>query len=75
MDDEEKKTRREARKSEILGEPEFLDVGTTSWSILMALYILTLHDDSKTCCITFDSIKEMIENLKEEFGDMVPLVY
>ena len=38
------------------GESDFLEVGSTSWSMLMALYFLSLHDDSKDACMTFDSI-------------------
>lgn len=55
-------------------ESDFLEVGSVSWSMLMALYFLTLHDDSKDSCVTFDSIQEMLEVLKQEFGDMIPLV-
>lgn len=42
--------------------------------MLMAIYFLSLHDDSKDSCITFESIQEILEVLKQEFGDMVPLV-
>jgi len=75
MDDEERRARTAAQKRLKIGaEPEFLEVGSTSWSMLMALYFLMLHDDSKDASINFDSIHEMIEVLKNEFGDMVPLV-
>jgi hypothetical protein len=55
-------------------EADFLDVGSTSWSMLLAIYFLSLHDDSKDSCITFESIQEILDVLKQEFGDMVPLV-
>ena len=42
--------------------------------MLIALYFLSLHDDSKDACITFDSIQEMLDVLKQEFGEMVPIV-
>jgi len=35
---------------------DFLEVGSVSWSILISLYFLTLHDDSKDSCISFESI-------------------
>ena len=54
-------------------EGEFLEIGSVSWSMLIALYFLTLHDDCKDACITFDSIHEMLDVLKQEFGDMLPL--
>jgi len=53
---------------------DFLEVGSISWSMLIAIYFLTLHDDSKDSCITFDSIQEMLDVLSDEFGDMIPLV-
>jgi hypothetical protein len=56
------------------GESDFLEVGSVSWSILIALYFLTLHDDHSDSCITFESIQEILEVLKHEFGDMLPLV-
>lgn len=56
------------------GESDFLEVGSTSWSMLMALYFLSLHDDSKDACMTFDSIQDILEVLRQEFGDMVPIV-
>ncbi len=28
------------------GDSDFLEIGSTSWSMLLALYFLTLHDDS-----------------------------
>lgn len=56
------------------GEGDFLEVGSISWSMLMALYFLALHDDAKDSCVSFDSIQEMLEVLRQEFGDMIPLV-
>ena len=53
---------------------DFLEVGSLSWSMLIAIYFLTLHDDSKDSCISFDSIQEMLDVLAAEFGDMIPLV-
>lgn len=47
-----------------IGESDFLDIGSTSWSMMLALYFLTLHDDSQDACCTFESIQEMIEVLK-----------
>lgn len=45
-----------ARKKQKSGESDFLEVGSVSWSIIIAIYFLTLHDDSKENCIMFDSI-------------------
>ena len=50
----------------------FLDIGSVSWSMLLATFFLTLHDDKKTFYITFDGIKEMLDVLKQEFKDFVP---
>ena len=50
----------------------FLDVGSVSWSMLLACYFLSLHENTATYCITFDSIIEMLEVLKSEFGDYMP---
>jgi hypothetical protein len=55
------------------GEPEFLEIGSTSWSMLISMYFLALHDDCRDACISFDSIHEMLDVLKQEFGDMLPL--
>lgn len=52
----------------------FLDIGSSSWSILLACYFLTLHDDNKEFCITFNSILDILEILDCEFGGMIPLV-
>ena len=46
------------------GDSDFLEIGSTSWSMLLALYFLTLHDDSQDSCCTFESIQEMIEVLR-----------
>lgn len=50
----------------------FLDIGSVSWSILIAGFFLTLHDDRKAFFISLDSLKEMLLVLKEEFKDFVP---
>lgn len=50
----------------------FLDVGSVSWSILLACFFLQLHDDRKAFFISIDSIKEMLGVLKAEFKDFVP---
>ena len=50
----------------------FLEVGSVSWSMLLATYFLVLHDDRKNFYITYDSIKEMLDVLKGEFGEFVP---
>lgn len=55
-------------------ELDFLEVGSASWSMLLAIYFLTLHDDQSDSCISFDSIQEILEVLRFEFGDMIPLV-
>ena len=39
-----------------VGENDFLEVGSVSWSMLIAIYFLTLHDDQSDSCISFDSI-------------------
>ena len=54
------------------GGNSFLDVGSVSWSILLACFFLSLHDDRKNFFITLDSIKEMLTVLKQEFKDFVP---
>ena len=63
----------------------FLDIGSVSWSLLLASFILSLHKgaapigkDNKgfieeKYCITYESIVEMLEVLASEFGDMIPL--
>ena len=56
------------------GDSDFLEVGSVSWSMLIAIYFLTLHDDQTDACITFESVQEMLEVLKVEFGEMLPLV-
>lgn len=42
----------------------FLDVGSISWSMLLACFFLSLHDDRKSFFINLDSIKEMLNVLK-----------
>lgn len=61
----------------------FLDVGSVSWSLLLAAFILSLHKGAapvsspdavqEKYCITYESILEMLEVLVSEFGDMIPL--
>lgn len=50
----------------------FLDVGSVSWSMLLACYFLSLHDDRKTFYMTLESVREMLQVLKQEFKDFVP---
>lgn len=50
----------------------FLDVGSVSWSMLLAAYFLSLHDDRKNFYMTMESIKEMLTVLKAEFKDFIP---
>ena len=50
----------------------FLDIGSVSWSMLLATFFLTLHDDKKSFYLSFEGIKEMLEVLKQEFRDFVP---
>ena len=50
----------------------WLDTGSVSWSMLIAIHVLALHDDRKSFFITLDSIKEMLDVLKNEFNDYVP---
>ena len=33
---------------------DFLEVGSLSWSLMIALYFLALHDDIKNTCSTFE---------------------
>jgi len=54
------------------GGGAFLDVGSVSWSLLLATFFLALHDDRKSFYLTMDSIKEMLSVLKAEFKDFVP---
>ena len=54
------------------GGNSFLDVGSVSWSILLACFFLSLHDDRKNFFISLDSVKEMLSVLKQEFKDFVP---
>jgi len=59
----------------------FLDVGTVSWSILLAAYFLSLHKAGAPAengaetrfCMEFSSIVEMLNVLSQEFDGMVPL--
>ena len=57
-----------------MGVEGFLDIGSLSWSILLACYFLHLHDDNNEFCITFNSICDMLEVLDSEFGGMLPLI-
>jgi len=62
-----------------------LDVGTVSWTLLICIYFLSLHigvsasndlRDSNAeakICIDFNSIIDMLEVLKLEFGNLLPL--
>eukprot|EP00347_Sterkiella_histriomuscorum_P011553 403372017 len=50
----------------------FLDTGSVSWSMIIAIYFLSLHDDRKSFYITMSSIVEMLEVLKNEFSDYMP---
>jgi hypothetical protein len=43
---------------------DFLDIGSTSWSMLIAIYFLTLHDQDGDSSLSFDSIHEMLDCLK-----------
>lgn len=51
---------------------QFLDVGSVSWSLLLAGYFLQLHDDRKTFYMTLDTMREMLLVLKQEFKDFIP---
>jgi hypothetical protein len=57
----------------------FLDVGSVSWSILLAIFILSLHKGApagsleEKYCITYEGVIEMLQVLVSEFGDMIPL--
>ena len=42
--DEEEEGKKSSKK--LKTDSDFLDIGSTSWSMLLALYFLTLHDDS-----------------------------
>ena len=56
-----------------------------SWSLLLAIFILSLHKGAapvgtgdvaiveEKYCITYESILEMLEVLVTEFGQMIPL--
>ena len=58
----------------------FLDVGSVSWSLLLAIFILSLHKGAapvgtgdvavveEKYYITYESILEMLEVLVTEFG-------
>ena len=54
------------------GSSAFLDVGSVSWSLLIAAYFLSLHDDRKSYFITYESLKDMLSVLKLEFKDFIP---
>lgn len=56
------------------GDQDFLDIGSVSWSMLIAIYFLTLHDQDGDSCLSFDSIHEILDVLKQEFGEMLPFV-
>jgi len=56
----------------------FLDCGSVSWSLLLAIFFLSLHkgdvvDGEEKFCMTYESCLEMLEVLAHEFGDMIPL--
>jgi hypothetical protein len=83
LDKDDKKN----RKLDANAAQGFLDVGSVSWSLLIAGYFLSLHkagnpgdgaplenDISDTrFCIAFESILEMLDVLNEEFSGMVPI--
>lgn len=68
-----------------LNNDGFLDCGSVSWSILLAIFFLSLHKGQSSVvdadeesvnsklCINFESCLEMLEVLTNEFGDMIPL--
>lgn len=58
----------------------FLDCGSVSWSLLLAIFFLSLHkggefvvEDEEKFSMTYQSCLEMLEVLSHEFGDMIPL--
>ena len=57
----------------------FLDCGSVSWSLLLAIFMLSLHrsevidEGDQKFCMTYESCLEMLEVLASEFGDMIPL--
>ena len=60
----------------------FLDIGTVSWSLLLATYFLSLHkgaapafsiENSEKYCMNYEGCMEMLQVLSHEFGDMIPL--
>lgn len=73
----------ETQKKKKVSADGFLDVGSVSWSLLLAIFILSLHKGAapvssveaveEKYCITYEGILEMLEVLVSEFGDMIPL--
>ena len=60
----------------------FLDIGTVSWSLFLAMYFLSLHkgstpvfsiESSERYCMDYEGCMEMLAVLSHEFGDMIPL--
>ena len=64
MSKEEEEGEDGPKKKKMGKSSDFLDVGSVSWSMLLACFFLILHDDRKTFYINFEGIKEMLEVLK-----------
>jgi len=50
----------EGKKKINCGKSSFLDVGSLSWSMLLACFFLQLHDDRKSFHLSLDGVKEML---------------
>lgn len=53
---------------------DFLIVGSVSWSLMLALYFLYLHNETKDFYYSFDSITDMLQVLNQQFGEIIPIV-
>jgi hypothetical protein len=53
---------------------DFLIVGSVSWSLMLALYFLYLHNETKDFFYSFDSITDMLQVLNQQFGEIIPIV-
>lgn len=54
-------------------EDELFEVGTISWSMFLAIYVLSLHSDGVEALIEFDAIKDMLDVLQHDLGEMIPI--
>lgn len=71
-EDEEVQVKSDKRKKAIQG---FLDIGSTTWSMLLACYFISLHQGSDPTAVSFDedSIKNMLTIMHKQSREHLPL--